>query len=244
MIQVRNLTKSFRHVAVLRQVSFDAPDGAITGLLGPNGAGKTTTLRAIAGLLTPDGGIVRVGHCGTRGHRLQAPRDLGALLDHRGLYGRLTGREHLAYFGRLRGLSGTVLHDRVDRVLGTLGLVSIADRPAQGFSEGERVKVALGCAIVHDPSHVVLDEPTSGLDVRTVRALRGWLRELRDRGACIVFSSHVLGDVEQLCDRVVVMARGAVVAEGALADVRNGSAPGSLEDAFVALTEPQAALSC
>jgi sodium transport system ATP-binding protein len=132
----------------------------------------------------------------------------------------------------------------VDRVLETLGLVSIADRPAQGFSEGERVKVALGCAIVHDPSHVVLDEPTSGLDVRTVRALRGWLRDLRDRGACIVFSSHVLGDVEQLCDRVVVMARGAVVAEGALADVRNGSAPGSLEDAFVALTEPQAALSC
>jgi sodium transport system ATP-binding protein len=237
MIEVRDLTKSFGRVAAVRNLSLDAPDGAITGLLGPNGAGKTTTLRAMAGLLTPDGGTVRIG-------RGPAARDLGALLDHRGLYPRLTGREHLEYFGRLRGLAGAALERRLDEVISMLGLGAVAARRAHGFSDGERMKVALGCAIVHAPRHLLLDEPTNGLDVATVRALRRWLQDQRRDGLCIVLSSHVLGEVEHLCDRLVIVRGGAVVAEGELADIRRRAGSETLEDAFVALTAAREGAAC
>jgi len=165
-----------------------------------------------------------------------ARRRVGALLDHQGLYARLTGREHLAYFGRLRGLSAAILRNRVEKVLSTLGLIAIADRPVGGFSQGERMKVSLGCALIHEPTHLLLDEPTNGLDVPAVRALRLLLKELRDKGTCIIFSSHVLGEIEELCDRVVILAKGALAAEGRLEDVRNQIDGGTLEDAFLTLT--------
>jgi sodium transport system ATP-binding protein len=236
MIQVRQLRKSFDGVEAVRNLSFDAPDGAITGLLGPNGAGKTTTLRMLTGVLRPSSGTIRIGGSSFHEDAAGARQRLGALLDDHGLYARLTAREHLVYFGRLRGLARESMADRAGQVLSTLGLTALADRRVGGFSQGERMKVSLGCALIHEPGHVLLDEPTNGLDVPSVRALRQVLKRLRDRGSCIIFSSHVLSEVEELCDRVVVLAGGTVTAQGTLNDVREQTRSETLEDAFVALT--------
>jgi sodium transport system ATP-binding protein len=234
MIQVRNLCKSYGPVDAVRNLSFDAPDGAITGLLGRNGAGKSTTLRMVARVLTPSSGTVSLD---TSDYDAPARQQIGALLDEHGLYPRLTAREHLTFFGRLRGLSPPLLAERVETVLSMLALASLADRRAGGFSQGERMKVSLGCAIIHDPGHLLLDEATNGLDVPTVRALRDVLRGLRDRGTCIVFSSHVLNEVEALCDRLVVIDGGALVAAGTTAQLCSQTGGRTLEEAFVKLTE-------
>ena len=244
MIQVRDLTKQFGPVTAVRCLSFDAPDGTITGLLGSNGAGKTTALRMIAGILTPDGGSVRVDDTTLEANGVGVQKRIGALLDHAGFYPRLTARENLAYFGALRGIPAPALAERVDQVLSTLGLTAIADRRTAGFSQGERMKVALGRAMIHAPTHVLLDEPTNGLDVPTVRSLRLLLRQLRDRGTCIVFSSHVLGEVEELCDRAVVIAKGSVTAEGTLDQVRCRTSSHTLEDAFIKLTNTPNGAPC
>jgi len=223
MIQIQNLRKSFGHRAVVQDLSFNAPDGAITGLLGANGAGKSTTLRMICGVLTPDSGSIQIGR-------------LGALLDHAGIYSRLTVRENLTYFGELQGIPRKQLDDRVDEVISTLGLDSIAGTRTVGFSQGERMKTALGRAILHSPQNLLLDEPTNGLDVPTIRSLRELLRRLRDLGQCILFSSHVLDEVRALCDKVVVISNGRLVAEGSPADLCSQTGTSSLEEAFVALT--------
>src|SRR6202162_3014038 len=214
MIQVQKLRKSFDHRTVVRDVSFEAPDGAITGMLGANGAGKTTTLRMICGVLQPEAGSIQIDSVSGDEHPLARQRRLGALLDHTGIYSRLTVRENLADFGRLRGISPESLPERVDRVLSMLGLESIADRRTSGFSQGERMKTALGRAIRHSPRHLLVDEPTAGLDVPTVRSLRDVLRRLRDSGTCVVFSSHMLDEVRALCDQVVVISIGRVIAQG------------------------------
>jgi sodium transport system ATP-binding protein len=244
MIQVRQLSKSFGRVAAVRNLSFDVPDGGITGLLGSNGAGKTTTLRMISGVMNPDAGTIRLNGVSTSDDPRGARHSLGALLDHQGLYPRLTGREHLAYFGRLRAVSPRILKDRVEHAVVALGLTSIADRRVGGFSQGERMKVSLGCAMIHEPSHLLLDEPTNGLDVPAMRALRTWLKTRRASGTCILFSSHVLSEIEELCDRVVIVADGAVAAEGTLEDIRRQADSKTLEDAFVALTGRTEVLSC
>ncbi len=224
MITVQGTAKSFGSTAAVRDLSFQADDRSITGLLGANGAGKTTTLRMIAGVLAPDAGEIRVDGEPGRGPQ----PELGALLDHTGLYGRLTARENLEYFGRLRGIPAARLERRVNEVLERLGLAALAERPTARFSQGEHLKVALGRSLLHNPRHLLLDEPTNGLDVPTLLALRTFLRQLRDDGACILFSSHVLGEVEALCDRVVVVARGRVVAEGTLDEIRAQACPSSL----------------
>jgi sodium transport system ATP-binding protein len=234
MIQVRQLYKSFGSTTAVRHLSFDAPDAAITGFLGANGAGKTTTLRAIAGVLKSDAGAILIGRQARSG--LVAGATLGALLDHHGLYDRLTVREHLLYFGRLRSVAARDLARRVENMLSTLGLAAVADRRTSGLSQGERMKTSLGCALIHEPGHVLLDEPTNGLDVPTVRALRVLLKDLRDRGTCILLSSHVLGEIEGLCDRVVIIAKGCLVADGAVDEVRARADAAGLEEAFVKLT--------
>ena len=236
MIQVRDLSKSFDGRAAVRRLSFDARDGTITGLLGRNGAGKTTTLRMVSGVLTPSAGTIRVGSASVRDDADGARQQLGALLDDHGLYPRLTAREHLIYFGRLRRLSTATLVDRVEHVVSLLGLMPVADRRVGGFSQGERMKVSLGCAMIHNPRHLLLDEATNGLDVPTVRALRHLLKQLRDDGSCIVFSSHVLGEVEELCDRIVLIEGGTVVAEGTPRQLRHQADSDTLEEAFVKLT--------
>jgi sodium transport system ATP-binding protein len=234
MIQVKNLRKRFGAVQAVDDISFTAPDGRITGILGENGAGKTTTLSVICGLVPPDAGVVQLD--GDERSGLERRRRLGALLDHKGLYDRLTARENIAYFGALHGLSGHALEGRVQEVLVLLGLEAIADRWTAGYSQGERMKVALGRAIVHAPSHLILDEPTNGLDIPTVHGMRDILRGMKDRGTCIIFSSHVLEEVRALCDQIVVIARGRVVANGDVSQICRSTGRASLEDAFLALT--------
>jgi sodium transport system ATP-binding protein len=241
MIKLEKLVKSFDGRPVLRNLSFEAQDGAITGLLGVNGAGKTTTLRTICGVLEADSGSVTIDQetGDVQSHHTQ--RKVGALLDHIGLYSRLTVRENLEYFGRLRGMSGQGLSRAVDRVISTLGLEAIADRATAGFSQGERMKTALGRAILHSPRNLVLDEPTNGLDILTIRSLRELLKRLRHEGTCVIFSSHVLEEVQTLCDSVVVISHGTIVGRGSSAELCTQTSTKCLEDAFVELTSTQEA---
>jgi sodium transport system ATP-binding protein len=244
MIKVQDLGKSFDGRFVVRNLSFQAPDGAITGLLGANGAGKTTTLRMICGVLKAESGSITIDDVSSTRDPLPRQRRVGALLDHMGIYARLTVRENLVYFGRLRGMSPELLKERVDQVLAALGLESIADRRTSGFSQGERMKTALGRAILHSPQNLLLDEPTNGLDVPTVRSLRDLLRRLRDAGTCVVFSSHVLDEVRALCDKVVIISSGSLIAQGSPSELCGQTDTASLEEAFVKLTCPPEGSLC
>lgn len=235
MMEVEGLHKRYGAVQAVDGVSFVASDGKITGLLGANGAGKTTTLGMICGLVKPDAGTIRIGRAGPTSPT-EMRRRVGILHDHKGLYSRLTARENIRYFGQLHGLSGARLEDRVRAVISLLGLDAIADRRTAGFSQGERMKVALARAIVHEPGNLLLDEPTNGLDVPTVRAFRALLADLRAQGACIVFSSHVLGDVSALCDTIVMIAKGRVVAAGQPGEICREAGAASLDDAFMRLS--------
>jgi len=235
VIEARNLVRRFGDVVAVDGVSFTAADGAITGLLGPNGAGKTTTLRMLGTLVRPDAGEVLIDGHPAAADPAAAKARLGVLPEAKGLYPRLTAREHLEYFGRLEGLVGPRLSERVDALLTRLDLLGIADRRAAGFSQGERMKVCVARALVHDPPNVMLDEPTNGLDVMTIRAMRALLAELRAEGRCVIFSSHVMQEVSALCDRIVIVARGRVVAEGSPDEIRRRTGQTSLEEAFVQL---------
>lgn len=241
MIKVQELAKSFNHRQVVASLSFEAPDGVITGLLGANGAGKTTTLRMICGALQPQSGSVSIDDLPDSTAALERRRRIGALLDHMGLYGRLTVRENLLYFGRLHGMPTAVAAERAGSVIRLLGLDGIADRRTAGFSQGERMKTALARALLHNPRNLLLDEPTNGLDIPSVRALRELLRRLRDSGICIIFSSHVLDEVRALCDRVVVIAAGKRVAQGSPSEICRQAHTESFEDAFVQVTQQEAA---
>ncbi len=238
MITVDTLAKAFGGrggVRAVDGVSFTAADGEITGLLGPNGAGKTTLLRMLATLMIPDAGSARIaGHDVVR-DRYAVRRRIGVLSDARGLYPRLTARENIRYYGALHGLSGTALDARIDELVGALGIAGIADRRAQGFSQGERMKVAIARALVHDPQTILLDEPTNGLDIMSIRALRDLLRGLRTEGKCLLFSSHVMQEVSALCDSIVILGGGRVVATGTAVELLAQSGQSSLEEAFVRL---------
>ena len=238
MIDVAGLTKSFGkrgEVRAVAGVSFKAPSGAITGLLGPNGAGKTTLLRMLATLVVPDAGRASVGGFDVVRDRYAVRERIGVLSDARGLYQRLSARENVRYYGALHGLAGDALEARVDALLTALGLAPIADRRTQGFSQGEKMKVAIARALVHDPDTILLDEPTNGLDIMSVRALREQLRALRGEGKCLLFSSHVMQEVAALCDRIVILAQGRVVAAGTADELVAQAGTRTLEDAFVAL---------
>jgi sodium transport system ATP-binding protein len=238
VIALEHLAKAFgkrREVQAVRDVSLVAPDGEITGLLGPNGAGKTTLLRMIATLVVPDAGRAEVDGQDVVADRYDVRRRIGVLSDARGLYPRLTARENVRYYGALHGLAGAPLERRIDALFDTLGLAGIADRRTAGFSQGEKMKVAIARALVHDPRTILLDEPTNGLDIMSVRMLRDELRTLRAQGRCLLFSSHVMQEVVALCDRIVVLSHGRVVAEGTAADLTAQAATTNLEDAFVAL---------
>lgn len=238
MILVDNLHKSFKAktgpVHAVRGVSFDARDGEITGLLGPNGAGKTTTLRMLYTLMTPDQGSVQVDGLDIQRDATKVRQRLGVLPDARGVYKRLTARENIAYFGRLHGLDEATIASRIDALAQTLGM-DFLDRRTEGFSQGQRTKTAIARALVHDPRNVILDEPTNGLDVMTTRGLRGFLKQLRDEGRCVIFSSHIMQEVAALCDRIVVIAHGEVKAIGTPDELRTLTGEDDLENVFVQL---------
>jgi sodium transport system ATP-binding protein len=237
MIEVHDLHKSFKTktglVKAVQGVSFTARDGEITGLLGPNGAGKTTTLRMLYTLMAPDSGSVRVDHFDVVRDAEAVRRRLGVLPDARGVYKRLTARENIAYFGQLQGLDAATIRTRSDATIAALDMSEFADRRTEGFSQGQRVKTAIARALIHDPKNVILDEPTNGLDVMTTRGMRDFLRQLRAEGRCVIFSSHIMQEVAALCDRIVVIAHGRVMAEGTADELRARTGEQNLEDAFV-----------
>jgi sodium transport system ATP-binding protein len=235
MIRVDGLRKHFGTVAAVDEVSFTAADGAVTGLLGPNGAGKTTCLRMIYGLMKPDAGRIEIDGLDLTADPLGAHARLGVLPDISGLYPRLTAREHIAYFGRLHGLGGADLETRIREWVHLLDLEGIAERRAAGYSHGERTKVALARALVHRPRNILLDEPTNGLDVMSTRTVRDLIRRMRAEGCCVLFSSHVMQEVSALCDRIVVIAKGRVAADGTPDELLSMTGKASLEDAFVEL---------
>lgn len=238
MIDARSLRKTFGKVTAVEDVSFHAPDGRITGLLGPNGAGKSTTMRMLHGLMRPDSGTVKVDGIDVSTHAVDARRRVGVLPDALGLYPRLTAVENVRYYADLHGLSSAEANRRVTELVDMLDMHGIADRHTSGFSQGERMKVALARALVHRPQNVLLDEPTNGLDVMSTRAVRTLVRRLREDGRCVIFSSHIMQEVAALCDHIVVVAGGRVVAEGTADELVARTGAASLEDAFVALVIP------
>jgi sodium transport system ATP-binding protein len=243
MIEVGQLHKSFGTKVAVADVSFSARDGEITGLLGPNGAGKTTTLRMLYTLLKPDRGYIRVDGMDSALQPLQVRRQLGVLPDARGLYKRLTARENIAYFAQLQGMPDSLIRQRTDSLVATLEMQGIIDRRVEGFSQGERVKTAIARALVHDPRNVVLDEPSNGLDVMSTRSLREFLRRLKAEGRCVLFSTHIMQEVAALCDRIVIIAGGQVVADGTPDSLRELAHEQNLEEAFVRIigtASPQA----
>ena len=241
LIEAQHLAKQFGEVHAVRDVSFVARDGEITGLLGPNGAGKTTVMRMISGLLRPDVGQVRVQDIDVHTSPFAARRAIGVLPDGRGLYPRLTAREHLRYFGELHGVDADALSTRIDGLSARLGMAHIIDRRVAGFSQGERMKVALARALVHDPPCVLLDEPTNGLDVMSTRAVRAMVRGLKAEGRCVIFSSHIMQEIAALCDRIVVVVGGRVAQDGTAEELMAATQTQTLEDAFVDCIERQGA---
>jgi sodium transport system ATP-binding protein len=237
MIEANALRKTFNKgkVVAVDEVSFTARDGEITGLLGPNGAGKTTTLRMLYTLLKPDSGQIRVDGMDPQSDPLGIKRALGVVPDSRGLYDRLTARENIRYYGRLHGLDKPTIAARIDHFVDVLDMAEFIDRRTDGFSQGQRVKVAIARALIHKPGTVLLDEPSNGLDVMTTRALRGFLRELKTQGRCVVLSTHIMQEVAALCDRIVIIAHGRVAAEGTADELLANSGEANLEDAFVKL---------
>jgi sodium transport system ATP-binding protein len=233
VIEASNLSKRFGAVEAVRDVSFTARDGEITGILGANGAGKSTTLRMVYGVLTPDSGKASIDGIDIRGETSRARARVGVLPHAAGLYGNLSARENIHYFGSLQGVGGEALAKRTGELSQILGLEDFLDRRAKGFSQGQRIKVALARALVHDPGNIVLDEPTNGLDVMAIRNLRDMLLALKKEGRCVLFSSHVMQEVAALCDRVVIIGHGRVLADATVQSIREQSGTGSLEEAFL-----------
>ena len=238
MIEVKNLTKYYGDndaIKAVDGVSFTCPDGQITGLLGPNGAGKTTTLRMIAGLIQPRSGTVIVDGHDVRQDPKAVRRALGVQSDMNGVYPRLTPREQFRYYARFYGMSGQPLETRIQNIIDELKMGEIADRRAEGFSRGQRQKIVIGRALVHDPRNVLMDEPTNGLDVLAVRDTRQTIRDMKEQGRCVLFSTHYMDEAERLCDHIAIIVQGKIVAFGTPADLIAQTGKERLEEAFVAI---------
>jgi sodium transport system ATP-binding protein len=233
MIEVVHVRKTFGNLVAVDDVGFEVNRGEIFGLLGPNGAGKTTTLRMLYGLIKPSGGHLRVAGIDVTQRPLDAQRRLGVLPDGGGLYNRLTARENIAYFGALQGMTHQQIKTRTEELAEKLSMHNLLERKTRGFSQGERMKVGLARALVHDPDYLLLDEPTNGLDVLTTRAVRQLLLQLKAAGKSIVFSSHLMHEVAQLCDRVAIVAKGRIAVQGAVDEVQQQARAETMEDAFI-----------
>ena len=235
MIEANDVRKQFGTVQALGGVSFTARDGQITALLGPNGAGKTTLLRLLVGLLERDHGSIAVGGIDPAVDPMTVRQNIGFLTDQFGLYERLTTHEYLTYFGELNGMGGAGLRQRIDEVTDLLSLEDILLRQTKGFSQGQRIKVAMARTLLHRPRHLLLDEPSRGLDVMSTRALRHALNVLRAEGCCVLMATHVMQEVTHLCDDVIVIAKGHTVAQGSPDELCRRTGIANLEDAFVSL---------
>ncbi len=239
MIDVSGLHKHYGDVHAVADVSFNAADRAITALLGPNGAGKSTTLRMLSTVIAPSSGEARVDGFEVRQEPLEVRRRIGILPHRPGIYRRLTALENINYFGRLHGLSKVAINERTDELIDMLDMSEFAHRRAAGFSQGQQVKVALARALVHSPANIILDEPTNGLDVMATRALRDIIRSLRDSGVCVLFSSHIMQEVANLCDHMVIIDHGRIAFDGSPDALTEITGEPDLENAFVAILSSQ-----
>jgi sodium transport system ATP-binding protein len=237
MITADGLAKSFGEIQAVKEVSFTAKNGEATGLLGPNGSGKSTTLRVIYGLLKQDTGTASIDGVDILAETRKAQGMMGVLTDTHALYARLTAREHIHYFGRLHCVDENKLENNTDELLRLLEMQSIADRRVEGFSQGEKTKVCLARALIHDPPNVLLDEPTNGLDVMTTKSVRDLIAELKNRNICVTFSSHMMNEVARICDHIVIISEGTVVTAGSAEEIRATAKEENLEEAFIKLVE-------
>jgi sodium transport system ATP-binding protein len=237
MIRADGIQKSFGNVQAVKSVTFEAYDGQVTGLLGPNGAGKSTSLRMIYGLVAPDEGKTFIDDICVATEPQKARRKLGALPDAHGLYPRLTARENISYFGQLHGMSKQEIKKRIEELEVLLGMSEFIDRAVSGFSQGQRMKVSIARAIVHNPPNVILDEPTNGLDVMATRAMRDVILQMKKEGRCVLFSSHIMQEVAALCDRLVIIVGGKSVFVGSVDALQKEYPDMNLEDAFVDIVE-------
>ena len=235
MIKVSNLCKSFGDVKAVDGISFDVRDGEITGLLGPNGAGKTTTLRMLYSLLPPDSGEIRIDGLNPTTDAMAIKRTLGVVPDSRGLYTRMSARENIIYYGELHGMKRKDINSRIEELVRTLDMGDFIERRTEGFSQGQRVKVAIARSMVHNPQTVMMDEPSNGLDVMSTRALRRYILSLKQAGHSVVLSTHIMQEVAALCDRIIIIAKGKIAANGTAEELMDASGCDSLEDAFVRL---------
>jgi sodium transport system ATP-binding protein len=237
-VRVERLTKRFGAAVAVDDLSFSVAPGEIYGLLGPNGAGKTTTLRVLAAILTPTTGRALLAGVDVAHDPAAARRRLGFLTGTTGLYARLTGRELLRYFGRLHGLKDDAIAARTALLADALDLPAILDRRCEALSTGQRQRLSVARAVLHDPAVLILDEPTVGLDVLASRFLRDFVRGERDRGKAVVFSTHYLAEAELLCDRIGLVHRGRMLAEDSPAALRErAGGASSLEEAFLRFVE-------
>jgi sodium transport system ATP-binding protein len=247
MIEARGLCKRFQdkkrgEIRAVDQVSFRCEPGKIYGLLGANGAGKTTTLRMLATLLEPtDGTALICGHDVVK-HPEKVRASVGFLSTATALYPRLSAREMVEYFGRLNGLDEATLRKRVDDLLTRLDMNEFRDRRCDTLSTGMKQKTSIARTLVHDPPVMIFDEPTLGLDIMTARSIVAFIRECRDRGKTVIFSTHVMSEVEKLCDVIGIIHDGKLLTEGTLAHLREKYAEPDLEEIFVKIVSPHYAL--
>jgi sodium transport system ATP-binding protein len=239
VIEARQLTKSFpdrkgRRITAVEDVSFSVAPGRIYGLLGANGAGKTTTLRLLATLLAPTGGSARVAGFDVVKEPGKVRANVGFLAASTALYGRLTARETIAYFGRLNGLPDRLIRERTEVLSGELGMAEFLDRRIEKFSTGMKQKVSIARTLVHDPAVMIFDEPTLGLDVLAARTIVRFIRDCRDRGKTVIYSTHVMSEVEKLCDVIGIVHGGRLRAEGSLGELKTRFQQNDMEEIFVA----------
>src|SRR5437588_7867669 len=240
MIQVENLTKSFRdlrrgQVLAVDHISFEARPGEVFGLLGPNGAGKTTAMRILCTVLRPTEGTARIAGFDVATQATEVRQHIGFLSANTAIYDRMSAWELVEYFGRLYGMEAQQLRERMEKVFTTLQMNSFRDMLGAKMSTGMRQKVSIARAIIHDPPVLIFDEPTAGLDVLVARAVLKSIEQLRELGKCVLFSTHIMREVERLCDRVAIVSRGKVVACETLAELRQRHDQQDLEELFFTL---------
>lgn len=236
MIRLQEVTKRFGTVSAVHRVSFEVRKGEVLGLLGENGAGKTTAMRMIGTTIQPTEGEITVDGYSVRKHPMEVRSRIGLLFGGEvGLYNRLTARENILYFGNLYGLPKERLQAQLDHLTESLGMGDFLDRRVGGFSRGMKQKVAIARALIHDPEYILLDEPTTGLDVTAASVFRQLIRRMKEEGKTILFSSHHMGEVEKLCDRVVVLHKGNLRYEGTVQELKTQYNMNDLDEIFMRL---------
>ena len=237
MIEVTELKKSFGKVVALDGASFSAKDGKITALLGPNGAGKSTCLRILSTIIKPTSGEASVSGFDVLKESFEVRQQIGVLPHNSGIYSRLNAIENIEYYGQLHGIQPDELGEKTENLVEQLQMKDYCLRPAEGYSQGQKIKVALARALIHDPLNILLDEPSSGLDIMATRALRDIINGLKDSGKCVLFSSHIMQEVETLCEDIVIINQGVVKFTGTIDEFRNHSGSQDLEEAFLKITD-------